>query len=260
MNTEIRRLSKKEKHLVDEILHYASGNELEEFQVGRMLFNETRFLGICCDPQTKTVSVYKDDHANAHETYSKVMCFCDFLKELKEHGYIGIDTIVNEKRDTNPTNQDCFWIYNRDTHSVEHNILLTKNEEFQYAPKEGSPIERFHSEELFVSLRDYVYHKVIYPKPALKELKENKYLSIEEKRHRRNELLQWIAIGCAIVFPFINSWYISNRGTEIHSTDLQSIDNRMGVIQSLLENPIQPVAVDTATTGIDLENESIAGN
>lgn len=260
MNTEIRRLSEKEKHLVDEILHYARGNELEEFQVGRMLYNETRFLGICCDPQTKTVSIYKDDHANSHETYSKIMCLCDFLKELKEHGYIGIDTIVSEKQEANPTNQDCFWIYNHVIHSVENNILLTKNEGFQYTLKEGSPTERFHSEELFVSLRDFVYHKVIYPKPALMELKENKYLSIEEKRHRRNELLQWIAIGCAIVFPFINSWYISSRGTEIHSTDLQSIDNRMEIIQSLWEESIQPIVIESDTMGVDIENDSLCPN
>ena len=68
---------------------------------------------------------------------------------------------------------------------------------------------------------------MIYVKPALIELKENGFLSIEEKRQKKNVKLQWIAIICAIVFPFLNTLYSSCKGTKIYSEDLENIESKL---------------------------------
>ena len=227
MHTELRKLSTKEKQYVSSFLSYAERNQLDEFQVGRLISKEVNFIGIRCDCVTKSVEIYKSDMANAHESYYIIKNLCDFLEELKDHGYIGIDTIIDEERLSDKKEGISFWIYNHKTHSVQNDELLTKVNGSLCAQNAGTPIEVFHSMELYSALENYVFNKVIYIKPALKELKENGFVSIEKKRHRTNVILQWIAIGCAIVFPFLNTLYSSCKGTKIISKDLSEINSKM---------------------------------
>lgn len=225
----MRKLSTKEKEFVGELLEFSTGNHHEKLQMGRIISNKVNFLGIRCILSTKTVEIYKTDEANANRSYSVLMGLFSFLYELKEHGYIGIDTIVDKDGTIDDaTGKETFWIYNHRTHAVDNDILFVRMDNDVLAGlKEGTPIERFHSKELFDAMRDLVYNKVIYLRPALKELKENRFRSIEEKRHSTNVCLQWWAIGAAIVVPILVALYSTFKGTQIHSTELELIEKKI---------------------------------
>ncbi len=226
MHTEIRHFSEEEKELVRFFIQQAECDKLDEFQVGRLLFGKLRCRGIQCDNSTKEVVIYPNGKANAHRSYSIIMSFCGFLKELESHGYIGIDSIIEKTEIKEDAKKKYFWIYNHTTHSVNQDILL-KNVDGCPLEENNQERERFHSEALYSALKDIVYNKVVFVKPALKELEENDFLSIEAKRHRKNVGLQWVAIVCAIVFPFLNTLYTSLSGTKIHSEDLRNIDYKL---------------------------------
>lgn len=229
MYEEMRKLSTPEKEFVEELLVFTAGNNLEKLQMGRIISDRVNFHGIKCNTSTKTVEIYKTDEADANRSYTILMGLFGFLYELKECGYIGIDTIVDKDgtiEDT--TGSDIFWIYNHTTHAVDNDLLFVRMDNDVLAGlKEGSPIERFHSIDMFNAMKDLVYNKVIYPRPALNELKKNKFRSIEEKRHLKNVLMQWITIVCAIVFPFLNTLYSNCKGTQIHSIELQRIEKKI---------------------------------
>lgn len=229
MHTEIRRFSDEEQELVRFFIQQAKNERLDEFQVGRLLFKKLKCRGIRCDNSTKEVIVYPEGKANAHRSYSMMMSFCDFLKELEKHGFIGVDTIIEQADIQQNAPKNCFWIYNRTTHSVNEGILLKNADGCQFE-ENNLERERFHSEALYTALKEFVYNKVIFVKPALIELEKNDFLSIEEKRHRKNVKLQWVAICCAIVFPFLNTFYSSFKGAVIHSEDLKNIDYKLEML------------------------------
>lgn len=228
MYQEIRKLSKTEKEFVEELLGFEKDNDVEKFQMGKILFSKINTLGIRCCTSTKTVEIYKSDEANANKSYTTLMGLFCFLKELIEHGYIGIDTIVNKNGTIEDSSEEeSFWIYNHKTHSVEQDTLLKNVNCAKAAYPEGVPIERFRSKEMFDAMRDLVYNKVLYVRPALKELKENGFQSIEESRHHQVLCSQWAAIGSAIVIPIFVSLYTNYKGTQIHSTELQQIEKKI---------------------------------
>ncbi len=229
MYKEMRKLSTEEKEFVEELLAFTAGNNLEKLQMGRIISDKISFHGIKCNASTKTVEIYKTDDADANRSYTILMGLFSFLYELKEYGYIGIDTIVDKDGTIeDATGKETFWIYNHETYCLECGILYIRTNDFLVDfLKEGSPLERFHSKDMFDAMKDLVYNKVIYPRPALIELKKNDFQSIEEKRHLKNVRLQWVAIGCAIVFPFLNTMYSNCKGTQIHSTELQHIDKKI---------------------------------
>lgn len=229
MYEEMRKLSTPEKEFVEELLVFTAGNNLEKLQMGRIISDRVNFHGIKCNTSTKTVEIYKTDEADANRSYSVLMGLFSFLYELKEHGYIGIDTIVDKNGTIDDaTGKDSFWIYNHNIYDVENGGLFVKSNGCLIdILKEGTPVERFHSREMFDAMKDLVYNKVIYPRPALIELKKNKFWSTEEKRHLKNVLMQWIAIVCAIVFPFLNTLYSNYKGVQIHSIELQRIEKKI---------------------------------
>lgn len=229
MYEEMRKLSTPEKEFVEELLVFTAGNNLEKLQMGRIISDRVNFHGIKCNTTTKTVEIYKTDEADANRSYSVLMGLFSFLYELKEHGYIGIDTIVDKNGTIDDaTGKDSFWIYNHNIYVVENGGLFVKSNGCLIdILKECTPVERFHSREMFDAMKDLVYNKVIYPRPALIELKKNKFRSTEEKRHLKNVLMQWIAIVCAIVFPFLNTLYSNYKGVQIHSIELQRIEKKM---------------------------------
>ncbi len=229
MYKEMRKLSTTEKEFVEELLVFTAGNNLEKLQMGRIISDRVNFHGIKCNISTKTVEIYKTDEADANRSYTILMGLFSFLYELKEHGYIGIDTIVDKDGTIeDATVKDSFWIYNHKTHAVDNDMLFVRMDNDVLAGlRTDTPKERFRSKEMFDAMRDLVYNKVIYPRPALKELEKNKFRSIEEKRHLKNVLMQWIAIGCAIVFPFLNTLYSNCKGTQIHSIELQQIEKKI---------------------------------
>lgn len=235
MYEEMRKLSTPEKEFVEELLVFTAGNNLEKLQMGRIISDRVNFHGIKCNTSTKTVEIYKTDEADANRSYSVLMGLFSFLYELKEHGYIGIDTIVDKNGTIDDaTGKETFWIYNHRTHAVDNDMLFIRMDNDVLAGlKEGTPIERFHSKEMYDAIRDLVYNKVIYPRPALKELKENKFRSTEEKRHLKNVRLQWVAIVCAIVFPFLNTMYSNFKGTQIHSSELQLIEKKIDELNQI---------------------------
>lgn len=223
MHTEIRRFSKKEKDFVKFLLKKSKSGNIEEFQVGRLLYNEIKFQGISCDDKTQQVDLYPEGKANSHNSYSTIMSFCNFLRELVEYGYIGIDTIIGNQNGIQNSEEQYFWIYNHTTHSVKNNILCLNSDGASLAV-DIKEIERFQSEVLYSALKNFVYNKVIYIKPALHELKRNCFLSVEEKRHRIIVFLQWVSIICAIIIPSLNTYYSSRQGTKIYSDDMKNID------------------------------------
>lgn len=225
----MRKLSTEEKKIVEELLVLSASNGIEKLQMGRIISNKISFHGIKCSASSKTVEIYKTDEADANRSYVILMGLFSFLFELKEHGYIGIDTIVDKDGTiADATGKETFWIYNHRTHAVDNDMLFIRMDNNVLAGlKEGTPIERFHSKELFDAMRDLVYNKVIYLLPALKELKENHFRSIEEKRHSTNVCLQWWAIGAAIVVPILVALYSTFKGTQIHSTELQLIEKKI---------------------------------
>ena len=229
MYKEMRKLSPTEKEFVEELLVFTAGNNPENLQMGRIISNLISFHGVKCSASTKTVEIYKTDEADANRSYTILMGLFSFLYDLKENGYIGIDTIVDENGTIDDaTGNETFWIYNHRTHAVDNDILFVRMDNDVLAGlKEGTPIERFHSKELFDAMRDLVYNKVIYLRPALKELKENRFRSIEEKRHSTNVCLQWCAIGAAIVVPILVALYSTFKGTQIHSTKLELIEKKI---------------------------------
>lgn len=228
MYQEMRKLTETEKKFVEELLSFENDNDVEKFQMGKILFSKINTLGIRCCTSTKTVEIYKSDKANANNSYTTLMSLFSFLKELIYHGYVGIDTIVNENGTIeDPSEKEIFWIYNHKTHSVKDDILLKRINNAMVAYPEGIPIEQFRSKEMFDAMRNLVYNKVIYARPALKELKENGFQSIEESRHRQVLCSQWAAIGAAIVIPIIVSLYTNCKGTQIHSTELQQIEKKI---------------------------------
>lgn len=226
MYTEIRRFSTEEKEFVNDLIKQAKTGNMEEFQVARLLYKKLNFHGIRCDEKTKRVILYPEAKANSHYSYSTLMNFCDLLKELVDHGYIGVDTIIGNQENIQNPDKQYFWIYNHMTHSVENDILCT-NESGVQIVVDVPEIEKFNSNVLFSALKDYVYNKVLYIKPSLQELKDNGFVSIEEKRHRKNVIMQWVAIICAIVFPSLNTIYSSWKGTKVYSEDLKNIDLKM---------------------------------
>ncbi len=235
MYKEMRKISNEEKKFVEELLVFSTGNNLEKFQMGRIISDKVNFHGIKCNTSTKTVEIYKTDDADANRSYTILISLFNFLYELKECGYIGIDTIVNRDGTIeDATGKDLFWIYNHETHAIVNDSLYIRMENDVLAGlKEGTPIERFHSKEMFDALRDLVYNKVIYLRPALKELKENKFQSIEETRHWQNLRLQWAAIGVAIVIPVFVALYTNCKGTQIHSTELQQIEEKINHLDQI---------------------------
>lgn len=229
MYKEMRKLSNSEKEFVDELLVFTAGNNLEKLQMGRIISDKVSFHGIKCNTSTKTVEIYKTDEADANRSYTILMGLFSFLYELKEHGYIGIDTIVDKDGTIeDATGKDSFWIYNHKIYDVENGGLFVKSNGCLIdILKEGTPVERFHSIDMFNAMKDLVYNKVIYPRPALNELKKNKFRSIEEKRHCQNMCLQWGAICAAIFVPIITAFYTTCKGTQIHSQELQQIEKKI---------------------------------
>ena len=231
----MRQLSEEEKQFVEELLAISDGNNLERFQMGRIISDKINFHGIRCNTSTKAVEIYKTDDANANRSYIILMGLFNFLYELNENGYIGIDTIVDKDGTIeNATGKDSFWIYNHNTYAVDNDLLFIRmGNDVVAGLKEGTPIERFHSKELFNAMKELVYNKVIYPRPALKELKENGYHSIEEKRHNQLLCSQWAAIGAAIVIPVFVALYTNCKGTQIHSTELQQIEEKINHLDQI---------------------------
>lgn len=225
----MRKLSEKEKTIVNELLVNADFGETEKLQMGRILFQKINCIGIKCCSSTKTVEIFKTDMANANRSYSVLMGLFSFLTELKDYGYIGIDTIVdNNGTIDDAAGKEIFWIYNHTTHAVENDLLLVRDNDFLVDTlKEGTPCERFHSIEMYNAMRNLVYNKVVYPRPALKELKENGFRSVEEKRHSQNVILQWLAIVVAIAIPILVTLLSFCRGTQIHSKELCEIERKM---------------------------------
>lgn len=231
----MRKLSTTEKEFVEELLVFTAGNNLEKLQMGRIISDRVNFHGIKCNTSTKTVEIYKTDEADANRSYTILMGLFSFLYELKEHGYIGIDTIVDtDGTIEDATVKDSFWIYNHKTHAVDNGMLFVRMDNDVLAGlKTDTPKERFRSKEMFDAMKDLVYNKVIYLRPALKELKENKFQSIEETRHWQNLRLQWAAIGVAIVIPVFVALYTNCKGTQIHSTELQQIEEKINHLDQI---------------------------
>lgn len=225
----MRKLSTTEKKFVEELLVFTAGNNLEKLQMGRIISDRVNFHGIKCNTSTKAVEIYKTDEADANRSYTILMGLFSFLYELKEHGYIGIDTIVDKDGTIeDATVKDSFWIYNHKTHAVDNDMLFVRMDNDVLAGlKTDTPKERFRSKEMFDAMKDLVYNKVIYPRPALNELKKNKFRSIEEKRHCQNMCLQWGAICAAIFVPIITAFYTTCKGTQIHSQELQQIEKKI---------------------------------
>ena len=65
MYKELRKLSNQEKKFVEELLFFSTGNNLEKFQMGRIISDKVNFHGIKCNTSTKTVEIYKTDDADA---------------------------------------------------------------------------------------------------------------------------------------------------------------------------------------------------
>lgn len=259
MYHEMRKLSETEKKFVKELLGFENDNDVEKFQMGKILFSKINTLGIKCCTSTKTVEIYKSDKANANKSYTTLMGLFCFLKELIGHGYIGIDTIVNKNGTIEDSSEEeSFWIYNHKTHSVEQDTLLKNVNGAKTAYPEGVPIERFRSKEMFDAMRDLVYNKVLYVRPALKELKENGFQSIEEKRHSKNLCMQRAAIGVAIIMPIVVAIYSNCSGTKIYSAELRQIErkidnlNQVNIVKS---DTLQIKTVDGVQHNTKIEQE-----
>ena len=225
----MRKLSDEEKIFVEELLVFTAGNNLEKLQMGRIISDKVNFHGIKCNVSTKTVEIYKTDEADANRSYTILMGLFSFLYELKEHGYIGIDTIVDKNGTIeDATGKEFLWIYNHKTHAVVNDSLFIRMSNGVLAGLKGStPIERFHSINMFNAMKDLVYNKVIYIRPSLIELKENDFRSIEEQRYLKNVRMQWYAIGAAVLIPIVVTLYSNFKGTQIHSTELQLIEKKI---------------------------------
>lgn len=229
MYKELRKLSDEEISFVKELLENVDSDETEKLQMGRIIFQKINFIGIRCCSSKKTIEIYKTDKTNANRSYSILMSLFSFLTELKEYGYIGIDTIVDDNGTVDDaTGKEIFWIYNHTTHTVKNDLLFVRGNDFLIdALKEGTPCERFHSIDMYNAMRNLVYNKVVYPRPALKELQENDFRSLEEKRHLKNIHLQWYAIAAAVFIPIIVTLYSTCRGTQIHSKEFRQIERKM---------------------------------
>lgn len=255
----MRKLSPEEIKFVEELLGFSAGNGLEKLQMGHIISNMISFHGIKCSASTKTVEIYKTDEANANRSYTILMGLFSFLYEMKEHGYIGIDTIINKDGTTDDAaGEETFWIYNHETYGLECGILCIKtNDCLVDVLKGGAPLERFHSKDMFDAMKDMVYNKVIYPLPALIELKKNDFQSIEDKRHLKNVRLQWVAIGCAIVFPFLNTMYSNCKGTQIHSTELQHIDKKIDNLNRISVAHPDTIKIECISSSIRKQDSTI---
>ena len=83
MYKDFRRLTKKEKKLAKYILSNKD-KDLSGLQVGRILLQYINFQGIYCNSSENVVEIFKEDLANAHESYKQICDLCLFIEEMQE--------------------------------------------------------------------------------------------------------------------------------------------------------------------------------
>lgn len=241
MNTGFRNFSEEERDFVCEILR-AKESDLSNLQVARFILKRLDFEGIYCNCNEGYVEILKQTDIDAANSYRTIVDICLFIEELEKSGYVTIDTVIGEKGTVDCSEEDSFWIYDHNKHTLLGKELLEKKG-YMIAAKNYN-IEIFHSQNLTRLLTKYVYNKIIIPRSPLVELKKAKFLSREEQQLNTMKGTLKVAISAlavSVVSLFVTVIMQKCCSTRIESQDLEII---AGNTNTLTEKMFIP-SIDT---------------
>ena len=216
----MRKLLNSEKDFINKILKFKAEKNMEELQSAKLLREQLNCVALkwTLAPE-KSLSIYYSQKAGNSAFYS-IVDYLYFIKELEENQYITLLPHSNLEQSKERALYDKEKIGYSESNELDKNSLMTLlnsyNEEHLFYQKNGNamfPIPR--KEKLYIDIVDMLEKYatvIIYPLPLLREFKDNKYKSLEEKcfdkqlnRAKVGNAIAIIAVLISSIFGLIQS-------------------------------------------------------
>ena len=212
----MRKLLNSEKEFINKILRLKTDGNIGELQSAKLLREQLNCIAlkwtICPE---KTLSIYYSEE-NGNSAFYDIVDYLYFVKELEDNQYISLLSYSNLEQNKERTLFDREKIGYCNADELDKDSLLklfnSYNEDHFYYQKSGDtvfPIPR--KEKLNIDIIDLLEKyamAIIYPLPLLKEFKDNKYRSLEQKQfdsmRNRAIIANVTAIMAVIISILIN--------------------------------------------------------
>lgn len=180
----MRELTTNEKQIISTLLCNKESGKIEELQVMRLLRENLKSMAIGWELNPKpVVSIYYNDDSDKSKIDRDYFELCDFIyfiDELVENKYVAIQHSStlndNEKR----------LLYNKDLYkySKELNTFCYRNDESQKVFV-ASPKLITNKYLDFAQKLELYANGIVYPLPLLKDFYDNEFLSVEQRRYKK---------------------------------------------------------------------------
>lgn len=227
----MRKFTPKETEFLKKIVELKENCNLQELQLMRLLRKQLDTLAIRWNLEPKcSIQIYaefenptEEQWEEVKKKYFEVADYIYLIEELLEYKLVKLQEISFE----NPIQYNDRVLYDRDKYQIEGDFIFEKSNKDNclYAL---SDIGKHKVNVTFARDLEKYANYIIYPLPLLKDLKENDFLSINERRHNEQNCTAWMgiiaAIGIGIASPFISKW-ISEK------SDKESIEQVISAIK-----------------------------
>lgn len=180
----MRELTTNEKQIISTLLCNKESGKIEELQVMRLLRENLKSMAIGWELNPKpVVSIYYNDDSDKSKIDRDYFELCDFIyfiDELVENKYVAIQHSStlndNEKR----------LLYNKElyNYSKELNTFCYRNDESQKVFV-ASPKLITNKYLDFAQKLELYANGIVYPLPLLKDFYDNEFLSVEQRRYKK---------------------------------------------------------------------------
>ena len=230
--SEIRALLPEEQEFVKKLVNLrknlAEGN-LANFHSAKILEQIIKldFVALVWDiSDQESVKVYyipnkNENEQKAQKTFFKICDYLFLLEELENAGYITIQaakssSVIDNKR----------YIYNKKKYQQfekDSEIFLSRyNREDGILYWEDMNCITFNI-GIVNYLERYLNDKLIYPRASLVDYVENKFNTIENRRHKTQNIWNFVTLTLSIIAIMISIIIPTQCSTKIESKDLQRI-------------------------------------
>ena len=200
----MRELTTNEKQIIRTLLCYKESGKIEELQVMRLLRRNLNCMAIGWELNPKpVVSIYyKDgyDKTKLDRDYFELCDFLYFIDELVENKYVAIQysSSINENEVRLLYNKDLY-IYSKELGTFCYKNECGKNV-FVASPKVIT-----NNYLNFAQKLEMYANAIIYPLPLLKDFQDNKYLSVEQRRYKKQFCQTWWSVVIAAICTLLGA-------------------------------------------------------
>lgn len=216
----MRGFTEKEKLFLKRLVKLKENNNLQELQLMRILREQLDSLAISWEVEPKcSIQIFFQEKTPSQKqwneirkTYFEIADYIYLIEELLEYRLIKLQEISLD----GSSFDNRRYLYNREKYEIHEDIIFEKEnrENCLYALTD---ITKHKVNVTFARDLEKYANKIIYPLPLLNDLIDNKFQSINERRHSQQLCRTNISIivaSLAILIPIIYECFFDDKITK----------------------------------------------